>query len=159
MIKDLSTKYSVDKSRIWATGKSQGGGFCGTLACDHDMSSRIAAFAPVSGAFYVKNDTKCYPETIHIPCDASRQVPIIEIHGGKDTTIDYDGKGRKRQCLPSILHWVAEWVSRDHLEGVNTSSVGDATLYAYGGGIVSHVFDPAIEHDWPSTVSNVYHDL
>jgi len=118
------------------------------------MSTQIAAFAPVSGAFYVKNDTKCQPESIDIPCNAARQVPIIEFHGGDDHTIDYEGKGRRRQCLPSIPHWVEEWVLRDELEGVEESKIGtgNATLYKYGGGIVSHVFDRGIGHDWPSTV-------
>ena len=118
------------------------------------MSTRIAAFAPVSGAFYVKNDTKCRPESIDTPCNAARQVPIIEFHGGKDHTIDYEGKGRRCQCLPSIPHWVEEWVLRDGLEGEEKSKIdtGNATLYKYGGGIVSHVFDPDIGHDWPSMV-------
>ncbi|KAL2067596.1 hypothetical protein VTL71DRAFT_2021 [Oculimacula yallundae] len=157
ILKDLSSKYTLDEKRIWATGKSQGGGFCGTLACDAEMSSRIAAFAPVSGAFYIKNNTECHPKTIEIPCNKSRQVPIIEFHGGDDPTIKYKGAGRRRQCLPSIPHWVEAWVDRDGLEGkgMETERVGkNATRFDYGGGIVSHVYDPSLEHVWPSTSYN-----
>ena len=47
-----STEYGIDSSRIYATGKSGGGGLLNILACDPYLSSTIAAFAAVSGAFY-----------------------------------------------------------------------------------------------------------
>jgi polyhydroxybutyrate depolymerase len=49
LITRLQTNYCVDPRRIYAAGKSNGGGFTGVLACR--MAGRIAAFAPVSGAF------------------------------------------------------------------------------------------------------------
>lgn len=163
VLSDLKSKYSLDESRIYATGKSQGGGFVGVLACDPVLSNKFAAFAPVSGAFYIKNDTKCAPRTIAIPCSPGRaKIPIIEFHGGEDDTIKYAGAGRNHQCVPSIVHWVREWAKRDGLEQPkNVSSVvsEDTTLYQFETedgkelGLVSHVFDAVIGHDWPATVS------
>jgi poly(3-hydroxybutyrate) depolymerase len=46
----LENDYCVDKARIYSSGKSNGGGFTNTLACDPVLSKRIAAFAPVSGS-------------------------------------------------------------------------------------------------------------
>ncbi|KAF8849634.1 hypothetical protein BDZ45DRAFT_662895 [Acephala macrosclerotiorum] len=163
IIADLSSKYTVDKSRIFATGKSDGGGFCNTLACDPVLSKQIAAFAPVSGAFYVKNDTKCEPTTIEIPCGASRtNIPMLEFHGGIDSTINYTGGGKREECLPSVSHWIREWARRDGLSVKNESAplngTNDTTVYEWGSGkkkgLVKHVFDESIGHDWPSTEDN-----
>jgi polyhydroxybutyrate depolymerase len=49
---ELEQRLCVDTSRFYATGKSEGGGFAGMLACNETSAARIAAFAPVSGAFY-----------------------------------------------------------------------------------------------------------
>jgi len=161
IIDQLEGNYPIDESRIWATGKSDGGGFCNVLACDPVLSTRIAAFAPVSGAFYVKNDTACHPKTIDIPCNpGSKHIPILEFHGGHDKVIRYEGAGRKKECLPSIPHWVREWAERDDLSERNQTSelTNDTLVYIYGTGkekgLVTHVFDESIGHDWPSTVPN-----
>lgn len=51
----------------------------GLLTCDAIMSTRIKAFAAVSGAFY--------PGT-RIPCNPKGQyVPIMDFHGMADTTV------------------------------------------------------------------------
>jgi poly(3-hydroxybutyrate) depolymerase len=34
MINQLEQEYNIDPARIWATGMSDGGGFCNTIACD-----------------------------------------------------------------------------------------------------------------------------
>ncbi|KAE8446240.1 hypothetical protein EG329_012465 [Mollisiaceae sp. DMI_Dod_QoI] len=163
IIMSLSSRYNIDKSRIFATGKSDGGGFCNVLACDSVLSTQIAAFAPVSGAFYVKNDTRCDPIKIEIPCSPGRSnVPMLEFHGGDDNVIRYDGEGKKKECLPSIPHWIRQWASRDGLGLKNESGAlkgtNDTTVYEWGSGnekaLVKHVFDASIKHDWPSTVNN-----
>lgn len=88
ILDSLQSQYCIDLDRIFATGKSDGAGFDGVLACDENMSKRIgehsfkltqkhrlhlelrhktssAAFAPVSGAFYTPNaaDNTCDPTT------------------------------------------------------------------------------------------------
>src|SRR6187402_618572 len=89
------------------------------LSCSHPPQTRtntsqeqIAAFAPVSGAFYVPGSSadNCSPQTITIPCKPGRNpLPIIEFHGSNDTTIPYSGGPRRGECLPTIPHWVREW--------------------------------------------------
>lgn len=164
ILTSLKSRYTLDNSRIYASGKSLGGGFVGTLACDKTLSNKFAAFAPVAGAFYIKNDTACAPRTIHIPCDPGRvNIPIIEFHGEADDTIDYSGAVRSGQCVPWIPHWVRQWANRDGLEfpgNVSSAVTDDTTLYqfedAQGGqlGLVSHVYDVNLGHSWPSTVSH-----
>ncbi|KAI9640460.1 hypothetical protein NHQ30_011206 [Ciborinia camelliae] len=161
IIVSLNTTYCIDTKRIWATGKSAGGGFCNTLACDPHLSTQIAAFAPVSGAFYI--DTQpCDPSHVTIPCSPGRaKIPMLEIHGGNDTTIRYSGQAnRSNECVPAIPHWVRAWAVRDGLGTQNATEVWgvDTTVYRFGSGaesgLVTHVFDRALGHDWPSTVGN-----
>lgn len=110
----------------------------------------------------MKNDTKCEPVKIEIPCNASRtNIPMLEFHGGMDNTINYTGEGRREECLPSVPHWIREWAKRDGLsvknESVPLNGTNDTTVYEWGSGkekgLVKHVFDESIKHDWPSTVS------
>ncbi|KAK8149947.1 hypothetical protein G3M48_005039 [Beauveria asiatica] len=156
----LETNYNVDTTRIYASGKSDGGGFCNVLACDACASRRIAAFAPVSGAFYV-DALPCHPDTVKLPCNPGRSnVAFIEFHGGNDTTISYQGGERRNECLPAIPHFVRQWAVRDGLGLQNRSSeiANNTTSYTYGSGadagLVTHVFESDIGHDWPSTAPN-----
>ncbi|KAM3440338.1 hypothetical protein NHJ13734_003356 [Beauveria thailandica] len=156
----LETNYNVDTTRIYASGKSDGGGFCNVLACDACASRRIAAFAPVSGAFYV-DARPCHPDTVKLPCNPGRSnVAFIEFHGGNDTTISYQGGERRSECLPAIPHFVRQWAVRDGLGLQNRSSeiADNTTSYTYGSGadagLVTHVFESDIGHDWPSTAPN-----
>lgn len=91
--------YCVDSARIYATGHSNGGGLVNLIACNATVGAEFAAFAPVSGAFYENSDDQgdCEP--------ARNSTPILEIHGGDDQIIPYDGgKGRGGE-LPSIPDW------------------------------------------------------
>ncbi|KAJ5050753.1 uncharacterized protein L3040_002624 [Drepanopeziza brunnea f. sp. 'multigermtubi'] len=170
ILASLQSRYTLDDSRIYASGKSLGGGFVGVLACDATLSNKFAAFAPVAGAFYIKNDTKCAPRTIEIPCHPGRaKIPMMEIHGGADGTIKYSGAGRGGECVPWIPHWVRQWAKRNGLAypgNVSSAVSDDTTLYQFETeeddddddgrdlGLVSHVFDENLDHSWPSTLAN-----
>ncbi|CAG8979105.1 hypothetical protein HYALB_00000236 [Hymenoscyphus albidus] len=164
MINSFNADYCIDTSRIYAAGKSNGGGFTGTLACSR-LSAKIAAFAPVAGAFYVpgSTDDDCAPTTIPLPCPPARNpIPIIEFHGLADTTIAYAGGPRSGQCLPSIPHWIREWSKREGFGLTNrtTSLFGGNVLkyeYAEAAGIlgeITHYRISGLGHDWPSVGPN-----
>ena len=51
ILDEVESLYCINPSRITVTGKSDGAGFNNLLACDSILSKRIAAFAPVSGAY------------------------------------------------------------------------------------------------------------
>ncbi|MGW8671155.1 alpha/beta hydrolase family esterase [Streptomyces niveus] len=100
LIDELNRTFCVDKRRVYATGKSNGAGFTGLLACR--MAERIAAIAPVAGAFYPETDENCRP---------SRPVPVIDFHGTSDVTIPYEGDAERG--LPAIPDWTAGWAERN----------------------------------------------
>ncbi|KAK8060942.1 hypothetical protein PG996_010872 [Apiospora saccharicola] len=170
----LEKSLCIDPRRLYATGKSQGGGFVGqVLACDPTLSRRFAAFAPVAGAYYIKDSSKshCEPtDHVAIPCDTGRKdTPMMAFHGGADATIPYRGTYRSKthSCLPDIRHWAREWaVVRDAgLQGTqsNTTIAGSkhGVRSAWGAKgskdeerVVLVYAGDDVGHDWPSTAEN-----
>ena len=133
-------KYNIDRTRVYASGHSQGGGMVARLACD--LSDRFAAIAPVSGAY-----TDIPPN-----CARDRAMPLLSIHSQGDPTVPYDGF---LGILPNIQEWTERWaltnrcgdaqrivqVSPDWLEvtwddcqaPVTLITVNDATHSWFGG--------------------------
>lgn len=150
----------IDPLRIYAAGKSNGGGFTGLLACDSVATSRIAAFAAVSGAFYLDNSTGELP-----PCNPTTTrsvIPIMELHGAKDDTIFYAGGPNERGNATSanIPAWVDVWATRDGFEPArNKTEVlceapRNVTRWSWGDDAVVHFKYANMYHDWPSTFPN-----
>lgn len=158
LISHLLSRYCLDPTRVYAAGKSNGGGLVGLLACDPTTSSQIAAFAPVSGAFYLDKTTGKLP-----PCNPSRlPIPIIEFHGWKDHTIYYLGgpDNSSRGNTTSIPAWVDGWATRDNFSvSQNVSSsvcpppFKKVTKYNWND-TVEHYNISNLFHDWPSTYPN-----
>ncbi|OAL50923.1 alpha/beta-hydrolase [Pyrenochaeta sp. DS3sAY3a] len=156
LLDHLESTYCIDKSRIYAAGKSNGGGFTGILACDAEATKRIAAFAPVSGAFYLNEDQE-------LPaCNPSRKpIPIMELHGWKDTTIPYLGGLNKRENanITNIATYVDKWATRNGFD-----VAGNETTYLCRGNrkvtryswddVVVHYNYTNLYHDWPSSYAN-----
>jgi polyhydroxybutyrate depolymerase len=143
LLDKLEGELCVDTDAVYATGKSNGAGFTGILACE--MADRFAAIAPVSGAFYIEGK-RCAP---------SRPVPVLDIHGTGDTTIPYGGDGQRD--LPSVETWVRDWAVRDHCDqDPRTSQQGDDVLkFTYKGckADVVHVAVTDGGHSWPGSDS------
>jgi poly(3-hydroxybutyrate) depolymerase len=78
---------------------SNGGGFIGTLACDPVGSTLFSAFAAHSGAFYTDIDGPGNG------CAPSKVVPMLEIHGAADKTVNYLGGTGDGGALPPISRW------------------------------------------------------
>ncbi|KAI8634037.1 Alpha/Beta hydrolase protein [Xylariaceae sp. FL1651] len=165
ILETMESRFCIDESRIYATGKSQGGMMTNNLACDARSSAVIAAFAPVSGSYYVNvTGAACTPLTLGFDCHpAQKETPIIVFHGLADDTIAYGGGERSGECLPYIPHFVAAWAVRDGLQAspsrVARLAGDNSTTYTYGAGaergLVSFVYDGnAVSHQWPATIPN-----
>ncbi|KAI7493155.1 carbohydrate esterase family 1 protein, partial [Hortaea werneckii] len=166
----LTSNYCVDTGRIFATGHSNGGGFCNVMACDPVLSVTFAAFAPASGAFYT-GATSGNPETIepvNTPtqpqCSPGRNnVPMLEFHGTNDGTINYYGGPRNGRILPTLPHWATAWSARQGY-GITNYTSNDlpslnpamtVTKYEFGGdagqlGIVTHYRLGGWTHNYPN---------
>ncbi len=77
MIEDVAQQANVDRSRVFATGFSNGAIMVYRLACD--LADEIAAIGPVAAA----------PATTS--CNPSRPVSVIHFHGDADRLNPYEG--------------------------------------------------------------------
>lgn len=84
----------IDRTRIYAIGVSNGGGFVSLLSCK--LNERFAAYAIVAGAMY-EPDGNCVPP---------RPTPLINTHGDVDPNVPYLGSISRH--LPSIEAWTAK---------------------------------------------------
>ncbi|MGN6412975.1 alpha/beta hydrolase family esterase [Flexivirga sp.] len=140
----LQSDYCVDPTRTYATGKSNGAGFVGLLACR--LPDRFAAFAPNSGAFYPQSREGC--------ADA-KPTALLDIHGTGDSTIPYAGDPDRQ--LPAIRSYVADWAARDMCDpNPSTRRIGtDITVFDWkhcaSGTDVKHVAVTGGGHVWPGT--------
>ncbi|MGC7098621.1 alpha/beta hydrolase family esterase [Amycolatopsis lurida] len=146
LLTKLQSQLCVDPRRIYATGKSNGGGFVGVLACH--LPGRIAAFAPVAGAYYPQGGE----------CSPSRPAPILAFHGTADATIPYDGNPAKG--LPAIPDWLEKWAERDgcFTHPVTYSPQEKVTVQKWLGcdkrSSLEHYRIDGAGHVWPSTKPN-----
>jgi polyhydroxybutyrate depolymerase len=108
----LEADLCLDERRVYATGKSNGAGFTAILACR--AADRIAAIAPVAGAYYGTGEPPCAP---------TRPVPVIAFHGTADATIPYPGDPERG--LPAVADWAAAWAERNRCHaGPHREAVG-----------------------------------
>jgi polyhydroxybutyrate depolymerase len=97
----VTSKYSIDKSRVWAMGHSNGGMMAYRLACD--LSDKVTAIAVVTGALV---DDSCNP---------AKPVSTLHIHGNLDPTVPFHGGGKFE--TPSIFHSVQEMANKNSCTG------------------------------------------
>ena len=76
IIDEMSSRYGIDRDRVYLSGFSMGGMMCYYAATR--IADKIAAFAPVSGFLMDGPNT-----------NSSRPIPIIHIHGADDGYVPY----------------------------------------------------------------------
>ena len=139
VIDELESKLCVDAHRIYATGMSNGGFLSHRLACE--MSTRIAAVAPVAGVLGVPT------------CNPSRPMSLFQFHGTLDGLVPYDGS--PALGFPSVLQTLAGWAGRSGCKVTprETSKKGEVTCVTYdgckGGAEVNLCTVAGGGHTWP----------
>ncbi len=112
LLDTIERRWCVDKSRIYATGMSNGGFFSHHLGCE--LSDRIAAIAPVAGVSGFPAST----------CTPKRAVPVLQFHGTWDPLVPYEGGvpliGLDLPLpvsFPSVAKTITEWKDRNDCTG------------------------------------------
>ncbi|MEL6987425.1 MAG: T9SS type A sorting domain-containing protein [Bacteroidota bacterium] len=77
MIDSIANEYSIDQSRVYACGYSNGGEFTFELACR--LTDRIAAIGVVARSMFIETFNNCNP---------NHPTAVVTIHGTED---EYDG--------------------------------------------------------------------
>jgi polyhydroxybutyrate depolymerase len=89
MLDQVGSKFSVDASRIYAVGLSEGGFMSMRLGCS--LSDRVAAVAAVGAAM---------PKTMI--CLPTRPVPLLMVNGTSDPIVPYGGGTEHNLNLSTI---------------------------------------------------------
>ncbi|KZP33421.1 carbohydrate esterase family 1 protein [Athelia psychrophila] len=161
MLKDLEQNMCVDSSRLYASGKSNGGGFVNLLACTESTAGTFAAFAPVSAALYPATDS-------FSGCNPNQAVPLVNLHGADDTIEPMAGQaeeyGNIGYATPTIEGWRQAWANRDGCsdrsavdEVVQKNVFTSTTLETWNCSTSDpratvHAYTIAgLGHSWPST--------
>ena len=134
LIDDLETHAEIDRTRIYATGLSNGAMMAYRLAAE--APGLVAAIAPVAGA-------------LALPGEPKRPVPILHIHSVDDTRALYAGGLGPPYPLttirvqhPAVEKLLADWAehsgcprepsSEPAIHGRGSSSAHTATRMTYG---------------------------
>lgn len=99
IIDELDAKLCVDAKRVFATGMSNGGFLSHRLACE--LSSRIAAIAPVAGVMGIAT------------CTPARPVSVMHFHGTSDALVPYEGVDSNGRKFPSVAATADGWATRN----------------------------------------------
>lgn len=105
----VAAAYTVDRARVYACGKSNGGGFAALLACRPDTAATFAAFAPVSPALYQEGFG-------FYGCAPARAVPLLHVHGVADTMTPFRGRTPAEGSFgpePDVRVWRRQWAERN----------------------------------------------
>lgn len=144
LINLISAGFSVDTSRIYATGFSGGGRMSSRLACD--LSEVIAAIGPVAGLRY-PND-----------CNPTRPVPVITFHGKKDGVNHYEHQSNSPPYWRmGIETAVLGWTENNQCIGVPIEKKITPTVtrmsytHCKGGAEVVFYRSDDAGHTWPGS--------
>lgn len=125
LIDTIQSVYSIDSTRIYANGLSNGGAMAFVLSCA--LADRIAAVGTVAAA-------QALPFTW---CADPRPMPAIFFHGTADRIVPYSGGSSwaSPRPFPGVLTWTGEWARRNKCNEtpVETQVATDVTRLQYSG--------------------------
>jgi len=146
LLDTISVHYSVNASRIYCAGMSNGSFMAYYLAC---QSNRFAAIGTVTGSMSVDMYDTCVPE---------HPVPVLHIHGTSDNTNAYAGTSTMKGVDDTNEFWVVQNNCNPvpaviPIPDINTSDNATATRYLYSGGTNGHTVElfkvTGGGHTWP----------
>ncbi len=107
VIREIEDNFPIDRTRIYATGFSNGGFFVQRVACD--LSSQVAAVASVAATM---------PEALVPRCHPAKPVSVMFIQGTADPLVDIDGGEVARTHGRNISLGKAAgfWLVRDRID-------------------------------------------
>jgi polyhydroxybutyrate depolymerase len=104
LVEHLAKEHNIDMKRVYVTGISNGAMMSFRLACE--LSEKITAIAPVSGAM---------PENLPARCSPSRPIPVLMISNTDDRLVPWEGGdirfgrktfGRTLSVPETVKYWV-----------------------------------------------------
>jgi polyhydroxybutyrate depolymerase len=128
LIDTISAGYNIDANSVYSCGMSNGGYMSQSLACE--LNNKVAAIASVTGSMFTSQHASCFP---------TRPVPVMQISGTSDGTVNYNG-GAGYLAIDSVVKF---WVDINNcnpsavfnaVPNTSTSDGCTAEHYVYNGG-------------------------
>lgn len=158
LLEDIPQRVTIDPSRTYATGMSNGGMMAYLLG--DKLSDRFAAIAPVGGTM---GNPSCHP---------SRPVPLMHIHGTDDQFVRWEGgvgsRSKSKLNFHSVDHAMQNWVAANRAqtspsveslpEKVNDGTSIERFTYAAAGEDSAEVVLLKVHgggHTWPGKESRL----
>lgn len=155
VVDDVDAVASIDRTRIYVNGFSNGGGMTVRIGCE--AADEVAALGSVAGAVVEIQD-----------CEPSRPVPMMAYHGTKDPVVPYEGgdmhywllrQGAGVVDAPIYFvgaeDWVSSWAAGNGCDPTPDAipAQGDASGITYAGcdqdaGVSLYTIDGG-GHAWP----------
>jgi polyhydroxybutyrate depolymerase len=136
VIKIIGNEFSVNASRIYVTGHSNGGIL--TYRVGAELADIVAAIAPVAGTI---GGRPAEDDPLYVIPEPNRPVSVVHFHGKLDENVPYDGGRGNRSRTPAIDLSVNEsisfWVQHNGCEPVpevNISESGNIITSRYTNG-------------------------
>ncbi|MCB2208261.1 MAG: T9SS type A sorting domain-containing protein [Bacteroidetes bacterium] len=149
LVDSLSADYSIDSTRVYATGMSNGGFMSFLLASQ--LSEKIAAIGSVAGSMT--------PETYN-ESNPLHPTPVLQFHGTADGVVPYNGAIWTLSVENALQYWV-EYNHCNTLPSVfplpdidpNDGSTVEHIVYSDGDNEVNVEHFKVIggEHTWPGS--------
>jgi polyhydroxybutyrate depolymerase len=122
LLDTLFSNYSIDTTRVYATGSSNGGMLCYRLACE--LSHRLAAIGP----------NAC--SQMYFPCNPANKIPIISFHSKVDPIVFYNGGMGAAPPLTTIYFPSQDstmnlWTQTNNCQSRDTIINGNGTNYDF----------------------------
>ena len=159
VVDDIARTHVVNRSRVFATGLSNGAIFSHRLGCD--AADTFAAIAPVIGAIAKSTSASCRPR---LP------VAVVGIQGRNDPSVPFDGNEHLRSsretedvwrslngCTPAVMSTrlpvlVKDGTSVERRSYAGCRERGDVVWYEIEGG--GHRWPPETVSDARSQAEN-----
>ena len=143
-------ELSIDSSRVFVSGFSNGAFMAYTTACF--LSNKVAAVAPVSGSLS--------PEDYE-SCDPQRPIPVIHLHGEDDSAIPVQG-GDYITPLQLVSNYWSSFnlcnenvtTSGEDLNGDGYAWYSEISTNCQDGVSINFTYLENFDHNWPSTESD-----
>lgn len=154
LLDTISRSYNINAEKVYSTGMSNGGYMSFLLACQ--LSERFAAIASVTGSMTPQ---------IFDNCNASKPMPIMQIHGTSDGTVPYSGNPIWTKSIDEIIQY---WSNHNNCNpepsytsipdiNENDGSTVEHIVYENGDNCVTteHFKVYGGDHDWPGAFGNM----
>ena len=143
-------EYQINLSRVYATGKSNGGKMSYHLACN--LGYRIAGVASVGGSMTPNTYQNCSP---------NQPTAVVHIHGIDDTVVPIDGNNRSTPLTDTINYWK----NFNSCDQESIFAIPDRNNDGHGGSLyryhdclnnvdVELFLMEQIAHDWPTDLND-----